>query len=132
MIWYMNKIILDSDFLYGLFIPSDPHYTNCQNLAERIEQDQLLISNLVIYEIITLLSRRFDQKTAITVVEQIEGLEQTRIIIDEKLDIEILKEFSKYSKKNISAVDCSNLVLAKKYKAKIASFDEFYPQEYLA
>ena len=46
-------------------------------------------------------------------------------------DVELLEEFKKYQSKKISIVDCSNLILARKLNAKIASFDKFYPSEIL-
>jgi predicted nucleic acid-binding protein len=127
----MDNLLLDSDFLYGLFVENDPHNQNCQNLLPKISDYRLIISNLVIYEFITLISRRVGQKEALSILSQIENLDILKIVVDEEVHKEILAQFKTHTKKNISAVDCSNLALAQKYKAKIASFDQFYPPEML-
>jgi len=126
-----NKVILDSDFLYGLFVEDDVHHKICVQALPKIENSQILISNLVIYEMLTLLSRRVSQAAAQSFLEDIEMLGVQKIFIDQQVEAEILKQFLSYSKKNISFVDCSNLVLAKKYNTKIASFDRFYPAGFL-
>jgi predicted nucleic acid-binding protein len=128
---FMDNLLLDSDFLYGLFVENDPHNQNCQNLLPKISDYRLIISNLVIYEFITLISRRVGQKEALSILSQIENLDILKIVVDEEVHKEILAQFKTHTKKNISAVDCSNLALAQKYKAKIASFDQFYPPEML-
>jgi predicted nucleic acid-binding protein len=128
---FMDNLLLDSDFLYGLFVENDPHNQNCQNLLPKISDYRLIISNLVIYEFITLISRRVGQKEALSILSQIENLDILKIVVDEEVHKEILAQFKTHTKKNISAVDCSNLALAQKYKAKIASFDQFYPPEIL-
>lgn len=127
----MDNLLLDSDFLYGLFVENDPHHQNCQNLLPKISDYRLIISNLVMYEFITLISRRVGQKEALSILSQIENLDILKIVVDEEIHKEILAQFKTHTKKNISAVDCSNLTLAQKYKAKIASFDQFYPPEIL-
>jgi predicted nucleic acid-binding protein len=127
----MDNLLLDSDFLYGLFVENDPHHQNCQRLVAKISDYNLIISNLVIYEFITLISRRIGQKEALDMLSQIENLDILKVVVDEKIHEQTLVEFKNHTKKNISAVDCSNLALAQKYKAKIASFDQFYPTQML-
>ena len=80
-----NKLILDSDFLYGLFVEEDPHHENCQKLLLRIENAQILISNLVIYEMLTLLSRRVSQIASKSFIEDLETLGIQKIFIDQNL-----------------------------------------------
>lgn len=64
-------------------------------------------------------------------LSQIENLDILKVVVDEKIHEQTLVELKNHTKKNISAVDCSNLALAQKYKAKIASFDQFYPTQML-
>ena len=126
-----NNLVVDSDFLYSLFIQEDPHYTKVQKLIPKIDGYNIIICNLVIYEVATLLSRRISQVVAKNVLSQLLSMQLQVIYIDKQLEREIIAEFTSHSKKNISFVDCANLVLAKKYKAKIVSFDQFYSNNLL-
>jgi predicted nucleic acid-binding protein len=127
----MDSLILDTDFLYGLFVEIDPHHKNCLKIAEAISQYNLFISNLVVYELITLLSRRIGQKESLDVLSQIQTQGFNLLVVKDDTHTEVLNTFKKFNNKNISAVDCANLVLAKKYSFKILSFDKFYPAELL-
>jgi predicted nucleic acid-binding protein len=126
-----SKIIVDSDFLYGLFVSTDPHHDKVVEFLPSLTGCEIIITSLVKYEIITLLSRRKDQTIALNALSQIETIGSVIYFIEQKDDVEIMKEFSSHSSKKISVVDCANLVLARKLKAKIASFDKFYPEEIL-
>lgn len=127
----INKVLLDSVFLYGLFVEEDPHHSICLNLLPKIEQSKIIVCNLVIYEMLTLFSRRFSQELAKSFLEDINSFNIQRVFVDDSLEEEVLAVFSSQIKKNISFVDCSNLVIAKKYNYKILSFDKFYPKELL-
>jgi predicted nucleic acid-binding protein len=125
------RIIIDTDFLYGLFISSDPNHNRANEIMSKIHNQNLIITSLVKYELITLISRRENQKRALEILEELMTVEFREYFIDQKDDEILLKEFQSHTTKNISTVNCGNLVIAKKLKAKIASFDKFYPAEYL-
>lgn len=127
----MDNIILDSDFIFGFFNESDANHDKSKKLFELIEGQNLIILNITRFEVITLISRRTSQEFAKLVLEELEGFIPQIFFVDQKIDSEIWEEFDRHSKKNISLVDCANLVYARKLNAKIASFDTFYPQELL-
>jgi len=97
-------------------------------IAREIADKSLLIYKLVVYEILTLISRRMDQDVAKSIYNDISFM---NLYTTRELEAEYFREFLSYDKKNISLVDCVNLTLAKKFKAKIATFDRFYPKEFL-
>lgn len=127
-----ESVILDSDFIFGFFSTNDANHAKAIQLYEIIKNSNLIILNITRFEIITLVSRRSTQEFAKQVFQELDGFDPQIFFIDQSNDAEIWKEFNKYSKKNISLVDCANLVFARKLNAKIASFDRFYPPEMLA
>ncbi len=54
------------------------------------------------------------------------------IIFDYKWENDIYRLYNSFEKKNISFFDCACLHYAKIVKAKVVSFDKFYPPEILA
>ncbi len=127
-----ENIILDSDFIYGYFITEDANHNKSRNIILKYENKaNFVILNITRLEIITLISRRLNQQLAKDIFEEIKIFDAQIIYVDEKMEHEIWEEFHKYDKKNISLVDCSNLVYARRLKASIASFDKFYPEEFL-
>jgi predicted nucleic acid-binding protein len=126
-----SKIIIDTDFLYGLFLSTDPHHERATEIMSKIYGETFIVTSMVKYELITLLSRRENQQRALFILDQLMDISFEEYFIEQKDDVEIMKEFSSHSSKKISVVDCANLVLARKLKAKIASFDKFYPEEIL-
>ncbi|KKR70113.1 MAG: hypothetical protein UU12_C0029G0019 [Candidatus Woesebacteria bacterium GW2011_GWA2_40_7b] len=123
------KYILDSDFLFGLYVIHDPHHKETTSSLRKIQKnkDKLIILNLVIQETATVLSRKDSQKTGLIFLEEILKMPVEIMSLDEedkKLAWEI---FKKQTKKGTSFIDCANLAIAKKYKFDgILSFDEFY------
>lgn len=126
-----NIVLLDSDYLFALFVESDANNKKAIKLSEIIESRNLkvVVTNLVKLEVATLFSRRVSQHSAVEVIKILNSFEN--IFVDQKQTEEIWEVFHSYTKSRISFVDCSNLYLAKKYKARIASFDKFYTKDFL-
>jgi predicted nucleic acid-binding protein len=122
-----SKVIVDTDFLIGLFIKTDAHNTNCRSKFDQINNIGMIITSLVKYEFVTLISRRQNQQLALNLLEELYTLNIQEYYIEQKDDDAIMKESMSHQTKKISVVDCANLVIAKKLNAKIASFDRFYP-----
>jgi predicted nucleic acid-binding protein len=123
-----SKIIIDTDFLYGLFLSTDPHHERATEIMSRIYEQSFIVTSLVKYELITLLSRRENQQRALIILDQLMDISFEEYFVEQKDDAVIMKEFMSHNSKKISIVDCANLVIAKKLNAKIASFDKFYPE----
>lgn len=123
-------ILLDTDFLVSTFIDVESTHSSALRLHSQFGKDSLVIINLVVFELATVLSRKLQHREAVRLINELCNRDiQFLNALDYESDI--WDEFRSYSKKNISFVDCANLVVAQKLKAKIASFDTFYPRTIL-
>lgn len=59
------KLLADSDFLFALFKPDDSNNAKSRILLEKYEKEDILISNLVLQESTTLVSKRMGMKYAV-------------------------------------------------------------------
>jgi len=61
------KYLIDSDFLFGLFVAHDPHHEKTASLLKSLinKGDEFVVSNLVVQEAATVLSRKASQNMAI-------------------------------------------------------------------
>ncbi len=125
------KVLVDSDFLFGFFVPSDPHYLRAKKFwLEVVEKGiEVLVLNLVIQETATVLSYKINQEVAVNFVEKLPRLELRTLRVNEEMEDAAWKIFLKHKKKGTSFIDCMNLAVVEKYKLDgILSFDMFYPK----
>ena len=126
------NILYDTDFLINLFVTNESNHKKAITIKNKVEFAYYNILNLVTYEFATVLSRKFDQDFALSILTDFEKIKNLEIIYLNKTQEEkVWNLFKGYSKKNISFVDCANLVIAQEFNLKIASFDKFYPKELL-
>lgn len=123
------KVLLDTDFLINLFVPNEPNNGKAHAIMKDISECERFALNLVSYEIATVLSRKYAHSFALKILDDLKKTELHIMRFSEEDEKETWKQFFSYTKKNISFVDCANLVVAKKHNFKIASFDAFYPKE---
>lgn len=126
------KVLVDSDALFGLFVPSDPHHKEAKDIFEKLvnEGTDLMVLNIVIQEMATVLSHKVSQMFAIDFVERFKKLKLTIIKVDEQLENSAWEVFLKQKKKGTSFVDCANMAAVEKYKlGGIVTFDDFYPKQ---
>lgn len=121
------KVLYDTDFLLSYLVTNEPNSKRAIQLVQATDHEEITILMLVQYELATVMSRKFDQKFALDVLTDLTSLPIDFIELTEDDEEEVWKEFYSHKKKNISFVDCANLVIARKYGMKIASFDSFYP-----
>lgn len=126
-----NSLFLDSDFIFALQVESDTNHEKALSLQELIIEKSygLFYMNVVKQEVATLISRRIGQKESLTAIDLLSNFDE--IFITPEMEREVWQVFKSFDKKNISFVDCTNLYFAQKFKFKIASFDQFYPTEFL-
>lgn len=122
----MTAILFDSDFILSLLIAQESTHERAVSAYARVTGElQELVLPHVHYEVVGVCSRKYGQKEARMAHHFIRD-RLTRVpALDEA---EIWHEFFAHTKKSISYVDCANLVTARKYHWKIASFDAFYPK----
>jgi predicted nucleic acid-binding protein len=126
------KYLIDSDFLFGLFVLHDPHHKKSVSFLNKMSgNDELVVLNLVVQETATVLSNKDKQSTAILFLTELTKMPVSILFVgegDENLGWDL---FKKQTRKRTSFIDCMNLTIAKKYKFdKILSFDEFYTKDY--
>ena len=126
-----KNLIIDTDYLLALILPSEPNHLKAKEMWQNSKFSNIFTLNLVKYEALTVLSRKLTQKQAIQYFNLIDWTALNYIFIDQDLENKSIEMYRSQTRKNISTVDCTNLVLAKKLNCKIASFDQFYPKEYL-
>lgn len=125
------KLLIDSDALFGLFVPTDPHHVRAKSVYIReIEKGtRLTVLNLVIQETATVLSHKVNQRLAVDFIDKFRELDIPILTVDEDLALTAWKIFRAQTKKGTSFVDCANMAVIGKYKLDgIITFDEFYPK----
>lgn len=126
------KLLADSDFLFGLFVLTDPHYERAREVWRDVVEKgiEVTVLNLVVQETATVLSYKINQSTAVNFVTKFPLLETRVLVIDGEIEKMSWEIFLRQKKKGTSFGDCANLAVIQKYKLDgILTFDEFYPEE---
>lgn len=130
----MDKLVIDSDAIIGNLIPGDSNHEKAHRIFEGINDDvmQIYVTNLVIYEVATVLSRKHSQNLAVNFLNEVLSSNYEIVFVDEHISQKTVSRFKSYSKKNISFVDSANLVVAEElHIPKIFSFDRIYGEKRL-
>lgn len=125
-----SNIIVDTDFLISFFFDHESTFEKAKKLAPHILDSNIYMLDLVKFELATVLSRKYGHAHARRVIKEIPNMDIIAIG-HQAHERDIWDEFFKHTKKGISYVDCANFVIARHLKAKIASFDTFYPRDLL-
>lgn len=128
------KILVDSDFLVGLFRVGDPHHEGAIMLLKQHENKSSAfhVLNLVLQETATVLSHRVGMEAVRLFHAKYPMLGFSVIDVDREMELATWKIFLKQTKKGCSFVDCANLAACRHYAMdNICSFDRFYPKELL-
>lgn len=128
----MGKVLIDANVLVGLYRPDDSTHEAAVEAVTKIkkEEKQIVILNLVIYEIVTVLSMRVGMDLARKFVKDCKKIVDTEISMNEDLEKRAWEIFLQQKKKGTSFVDCANMAVIEKYKLDgILTFDKFYPKE---
>jgi predicted nucleic acid-binding protein len=123
-------VLVDTDAFVGRFYPQDAHHTRCQTMfAElRAGRKRLVTTSLVVLETATVLSYRTNQAAAGRFLEGFVRAGKIDVIhVSQELQEEAIDLFLQQTKKGTSVVDCSNVVVMRRYHIPtIFSFDRFY------
>lgn len=125
----MDKILIDSDAIYALNNPNDPHHQIATKIRTKLSSlpSSFFIVNLVLYEVATLFSYRINQKKAIDVINKLFKSDFNYIYIDQIISNKAFTLFLSQNNNKTSFVDCANIVVMEELKIeKIFSFDKFY------
>lgn len=121
------NILFDSDFILALLFSEEPTHSLAIKQYEACDIGSEYIIPLVHFEVMTVCSRKYGLDSCRMLNEFI--MRQLKRVDVDALEIHVWEEFFKHDKKRISFIDCANVVVAKKYGWKVASFDAFYPKE---
>lgn len=124
-------VLLDTDFLIALFLKNQSTHQRAKKIYTLIDREEKYIAKLVKYELATVLSYKFSQSAAKKIITDLDETEVNYLDLTPADEKEIWKSFFSYKKNGVSFIDCTNLILAKKFSYKIASFDQFYPTDIL-
>lgn len=124
------NILLDSDALFGLFVPHDVHHKTVEEIIKKnlIPHNSFRVLNLVIQETATLISYKINQEVSLSFLENFTTLETHIITLTDVIERNAWEIFKKQSKKGTSFIDCANLATVEYYQLDgILTFDKFYP-----
>lgn len=126
----MSSVLLDSDALIALSKVDDSNHKKALVIQRSLPSNlSLYVSNLVLSEVVTVLSQRVGHKEAISFIDAFEKTKnKVNIVwIDKKIHTKAIEIFRKQSSKNISFVDCANIAICQIFEIKeIFSFDHHY------
>lgn len=122
-----DSALIDSDVLVGWLLATDALHERAMEVLELAHSRKLplQVTNLVIAETATVLSHRAQSALAIQFLEIADDF--ATIFVDEQLHQETVKFFCQQKNKNMSFVDCANVVVTRRLSiSRILSFDKFY------
>ena len=107
-----GRVFVDSNFFIALFHSGDSLYPNASSLSARLESErrQLMLSNFIFSEIVTILSLRRGSDAASEAGEYILQNPEIEIIyIDSELQRQAWEIFKTLGRKNLSFVDATTI-----------------------
>ncbi len=114
-------IFLDTTFIVGLFVSNDDWHEAAVKVYNEIKNEELVISNLVIAETVTILKNKLKTKDILEIYRNIPNF--FHVIDDNFLYDKAMDEFVKYDS-SISFFDAIYVAIMRKEDIiKIASFD---------
>ena len=128
----VRPIFIDSNVWVARFHKGDTNHKKAKELIENLPKDTpLLTSNLVIYEVLTVLSMRAGKEQASKFGKWFFSLASSKIIselfIDEALEYQAWSLFRNIKQKDVSFADCASVVIAKEYDLRnILTFDRHF------
>ncbi len=126
---HFPKILLDSDFIINTLIQNESNHERARDILSKYPEASFYMLNLVHYEVATVLSRKIPYADMAQAMAALRSTEPQTIMLQPDQENLAWQEFYSHKKKGISFVDCANVVMAKTYNMRIASFDKFYPDE---
>lgn len=118
-------IVLDTSFLVSFYLSEDTNHENALKLAEQNAEETMLLSDVILFEVLTVLNYKAGISRAKEAYDELLGnkyVQFFRFTEIEKNDI--LAQFFAQEKSKISFADASVVYLAKRGKTKVLAFDE--------
>lgn len=120
-----TSILIDTSYIISLLNTRDTKHTKAQDLIpELLSYREAYITNYIYSEIATILAQRLGKQEALALLEKIKE-RTSNIHITKELDKDVRKKFTQIKNKDVSYIDTSILVVAKKKGIKtILTFDK--------
>lgn len=122
-----NKYFADSSYLISLLLDTDSNYFKALDLTQATFGN-LYISNYVLQEVITVVSKLRDSNFILNWLEKIFESKSFNIIYSSfSLDTKTIELIKTVKIKNISFIDYSNIIFMKEYEIdKLIAFDNHF------
>lgn len=119
-------IILDTSFLSAYFRKSDFHHEKAISLAEKYQDETMIISFLVFQELISHINRKSGNEMAISVAQQLlSGGANIEIYkVDEAFMEEVMVLFERLKPHTFSYIDVSLIHLSREFEIPVLTFDK--------
>jgi predicted nucleic acid-binding protein len=120
------KIFVDANYFLALYNPVDDLHQEAKRIARRLGRTgELITSNYIFSEIVTIFSQRVGRAEAITLGEALLNSDLLKIVqVNESLHAKSWEIFRQIKKKNMSFVDCSSLCVMQFFGIRrLLSFD---------
>ncbi len=127
-----RSIFIDSNILIAWFNREDIDHQKAKKLIQDLPSDvPRLTSNLVIYEVLTVLSMRAGRKKALKFGKWIFSLvfygAIGEFLIDEAIERKTWELFRSVKQKDLSFADCASVIIAQEYGVNyILTFDQHF------
>ncbi len=118
-------IVLDTSFLVSFYLSEDINHRKALKLAEENAQEMMLLSEIILFETLTVLNYKAGIARAREAHDELLGNKSIRFFnLSEIEKNEILELFFAQENSKLSYADISVIYMAKRGKAKILTFDE--------
>lgn len=126
---YIADILVDADALVALVKTNDLNHQKALNISKSLQRKGCTwyISPFTIGEVITVISHKIDQITAINALKELRKQNLNQLALKDRYSHLADDWFNKQNKKGTSYFDCYNMALLTRYKLdEIFSFDGVY------
>ena len=123
----MKRIFVDTSVWCAYFVKKDQFHSKALSLINYYKDD-LVTTDYIIDETITLIRKRASFKTASIVANSLISSQLARIIEITRFDLfQALKIFNKYSDQDFSFTDCTSFAVIQRLNIKnVFSFDKHF------
>lgn len=128
---FTNKsLLIDTSFLVSLYLSYDSNHDRAVAFFSTIAKSKRVVklTSLIFVEASTILSQQLDKSGFTEIVHHniFSDREESRIFISEPFFKEVTREFLATANKNVSFVDISTALLAKRESFDVVSFDRHF------
>lgn len=125
-----KSLLVDTSFLVSLYLTYDSNHHRALALFGAIAQNKVVvkITNLIFVEVSTILSQKLGKPDFTKIMQHkiFSDSEDSRIFISEPFFKEVTREFLIVPNKNVSFVDVSTALVAKRDSLDVVSFDKHF------